>query len=471
MRLINRIYASTVLPWRDPLGYAGLSARLDKYQKMEGRTLAQNLEHQWEALQRMCIHAYETTPFYKHRFDSANVDPRALRSPADLKRLPVLTRRDIELNLDELWSRKYERSELREAATGGTTTTPVKLLRDPGVLLERNAVQASMNAWAGMFPGDKVFYLWGAMQDYAQAPSWKHELYERHVMRRVWAQTTLSNDGINREQLHLLNGFRPDVIYAYPTPLANLCEWIVRMGVRRHRPRAIICTAEALRPEQREVMQQAFEAPVFEHYGTRDFGMVGAECEAHSGLHIHPAAVYFEMSDLGSDDTGIQEIFVTDLLNHGMPMIRYQIGDCVLPAEAPCPCGRGFPLVRTFLGRTTDNFYLADGSIVRGVSIPRMIAGVSRGVRQVQVVQNAVDEFEFRYVPGEEFQASDLELMRHEGHIYFGKQANIVLREVDSIPRERSGKTRLCICRLTPEEKQGLLARTTAHNGSRSITD
>jgi phenylacetate-CoA ligase len=154
-----------------------------------------------------------------------------------------------------------------------------------------------------------------------------------------------------------------------------------------------------------------------------------------------------------------------------MPMIRYQIGDCILPAESPCSCGRGFPLVRAFLGRTTDNFYLADGSIVRGVSIPRMIAGVSRGIRQVQVIQHAINDFEFRYVPGAEFQASDLELMRHEGQIYFGKQASILLQAVDTIPRERSGKTRLCICKLTSEEKQELLTRSPAHNGSRSICD
>jgi phenylacetate-CoA ligase len=470
LRLVNRIY-SRALPLLDRASFAGLPARLRSYRRLEERSVEDNAAAQWEALQRICVHAYTTTPFYKQRFDAAGINPHRLQSPSDLSRLPLLTRSDIDTHLEDLWSRKFDRAQLSEAATGGTTTTPVKLLRNAGVVLERNAIQGRFNEWAGMFPGDKVFYLWGALQDYAQQPSLKHRLYERYVARRVWAQTTLSNDATNREQLRALDQFRPDVIYAYPTPLANLSEWIQAAGERCHRPRTIICTAEALRLEQRAVIEEVFGCKVFEHYGARDFGMIAAECEQHRGLHLHPAAAFVEFQEMGADEGEAHEIVVTDLLNLGMPMIRYQIGDCAVAATSKCTCGRGFPLVQSFLGRTTDNFYLADGSIVRGVSIPRMLAGVSRGIRQVQVIQNAVGEFEFRFVRGDTFQASDLELMRHEGRQYFGSQVQIRLEEVESIPRERSGKTRLCICKLTVEQKQQLSNAAETQRYSRSVSN
>src|SRR5205823_12639505 len=115
---------------------------------------------------------------------------------------------------------KQDIRDLKQSATGGTTDAPVPFYRDLESLREKTAVQVHFDSWAGYLPGDKVFYLWGARSDYAQNPSWRWRLYDRLLMRRVWAPTSLLNEEILESHRKSLNRLKPKVIYAYPTPLA-----------------------------------------------------------------------------------------------------------------------------------------------------------------------------------------------------------------------------------------------------------
>ena len=47
-------------------------------------------------------------------------------------------------------------------------------------------------------------------------------------------------------------------------------------------------------------------------------------------------------------------IVVTELVNFGMPVIRYEVGDRGVPSDRVCPCGRGLPLMESITGRTAD---------------------------------------------------------------------------------------------------------------------
>jgi phenylacetate-CoA ligase len=300
-----------------------------------------------------------------------------------------------------------------------------------------------------MWPGDKVFALWGAQQDLNPNPSWRWRFYDRYLMRRVWAPTSLMNPTVLESYRQLLNDFRPKVVYAYPTPLALFCEYLGDCGRPYHHPATAICTAEPLLLHQRQVIEQTLGCPVFEHYGTRDFGMVGAECEIHQGMHLNPAAVFVEFMPLqGAEEEGLHEILVTDLLNYGMPLIRYRINDCAVLAPDPCACERGFPLIKKIVGRTTDNFYLASGNVVPGVALTNRVIQVCPGLKKVQVIQNTMSDFHVRYVPGPDFSPSDLELLGSKLLVFFPDPLQWTFEEVAEIERERSGKTRFCISRV-----------------------
>jgi phenylacetate-coenzyme A ligase PaaK-like adenylate-forming protein len=443
---LNRAYIGLIQPVVNSDTHRGLGRRLRELERLERMSLEENDERQWRALLRLLKHAYETTPFYREQFERAGFEPSDIRSREDLERIPPITREDIRNRLDDLWSRRYQKESLKRAATGGTTDTPVPLLRSPECLKEKIAVQAHLDSWAGMWPGDKVFRLWGAEQDFDPHPSWRWRLYDRGLMRQVWAPTSLLNPSVLESYRQVLNKFRPKIVYAYPTPLTVFCEYLRDCGRPYHRPLSVICTAEPLLDTQRQIIEQTMGCRAFEHYGARDFGMVAAECEQHKGLHLHPAAVFVEFVPVaGAEVNGLHEILVTDLLNFGMPLIRYRVNDCTVPASRACACGRGFPLIQKIAGRTTDNFHLPSGSVVPGVALTNRVIQVCPGLRKIQVIQTAREAFHVRYVPGASFTNADLEQLSSKLKVFFPDELRWTFEEVREIHRERSGKTRFCI--------------------------
>jgi len=469
--LLNRAYMTAVQALlRDSRG-AGLGQRLKIHQSLERLTVEESRSRQWQALAQLLQHAYDSTPFYRARFEQAGLKPRDGCTAREFASLPPLTREQIRQNFDDLWSRKYKKEDLLSAATGGTTDTPVPLLRSPDCMPQKMAVQAHFDSWAGMWPGDKIFRLWGAQQDFSPNPSWRWRFYDRQVLRNVWAPTSLLNPEAFEKYRLLLNEFRPKIIYAYPTPLELFCEFLIASGRPYAKPMSAICTAEPLLDHQRKTIEQALGCPVFQHYGTRDFGMVGAECEAHEGLHFNPAAVLVEYVPVeGAEREGLFEILVTDLLNLGMPMIRYKINDCAVLAEKPCSCGRSFPLVRKIVGRTTDNFCLPDGSIVPGVALTNRVIQVCPGLRKLQVIQRTPMDFHVRYVAGAGFARADLDTLALKLNVFFPVPLRWAFEEVSEIEREKSGKTRFCISYVNRRAGSGQVQEE-GHDGQERVLE
>src|SRR5438105_10736800 len=85
------------------------------------------LEHQSEALGRLIAHAWRTVPFHRSRLEAAGVEPAR---PFDLtrwRRLPPLTRRDIQRAGDALDSTAAPAAYGRivTTTTSGSTGTPI----------------------------------------------------------------------------------------------------------------------------------------------------------------------------------------------------------------------------------------------------------------------------------------------------------------------------------------------------------
>jgi phenylacetate-CoA ligase len=448
--LLNWAYMQVVFPLFERASYSGFTARMRLLRKREYLTLEENLDLQFQNLLKLLTYAQKSSPFYRQRFAEAGLNADQIHEVADLKRIPPLTREDLRLHLGEIKSQEFRGEDLLPAATGGTTDTPVPIQRSRESLAWKSAVQWRFNSWAGMLPGDKVFYLWGARQDYSEHPSWRWRFYDRHLMRRVWAPTSLLNPEVFESHRKLLNELRPKVIYAYPTPLTLFCEFLREAGRPFHRPFSAICTAEPLLAEQRVLIEEVLQCKVFEHYGSREFGMIAGECEKHNGMHLNPAAAFLEFIPLqDSQMPQLHEILVTDLLNYGMPLIRYRINDCVLLGRKECVCGRGYPLVQHVIGRTGDVFELPNGDRVPGVAFTNRVLKVCPGLAKTQIIQESLDEFRIRYVPGPDFSVDDLDMLRANLRRFVPESVRWNFEEVKEIPREASGKTRFCISRVS----------------------
>lgn len=133
----------------------------------------------------------------------------------------------------------------------------------------------------------------------------------------------------------------------YPSRLSELATvWLALPdGVRRPRPRAVLCTGEVLYAHQRDVLARAFGAPVVDEYGCHETGIAGFTCPEASRLHLDDTRCLFEVRG--------EELVTTDLYNCTLPAVRYLSGDLISLERAPCPCGRP-GLTARVLGRTED---------------------------------------------------------------------------------------------------------------------
>src|SRR5207245_1302977 len=135
-------------------------------------------------------------------------------------------------------------------------------------------------------------------------------------------------------------------------------------------------------------------------YGSREFMLIGSECECHEGLHLTAENLLVEVLDDDGRPTPENKegnVVITDLYNYGMPFIRYANGDRAVAGWGTCSCGRGLPLLRKVVGRRLDMLQTPDGRLVPGEFFPHLLKDYP-AVRRFQVMQTQPDRIQLRVV-------------------------------------------------------------------------
>ena len=202
---------------------------------------------------------------------------------------------------------------------------------------------------------------------------------------------------------------------------------------------------------ERRVIEDVFHCRATDRYGCEEVGLIGCECEQHNGLHLNSDHVVVEFLKEDSTEAAPGEdgaIVVTDLINRGMPLIRYRVEDMGVPSARTCPCGRGLPLMERVTGRQADFLKRLDGSMVAGVSLVERTLTAIPGIEQMQLVQNELQHLCVNMVKDRGFDRAAEERLRNELRTVFGAGVTVEIREVSGLDQTRSGKYRFAICNV-----------------------
>jgi phenylacetate-CoA ligase len=243
---------------------------------------------------------------------------------------------------------------------------------------------------------------------------------------------------------------QPDILYGHAHSIYVLATYLRRSGIDL-RPRGIITTSMMLLEPERRVIEAVFQCPVTNRYGCEEVGLIASECEQRRGLHINADHVLIEF--LKEDGTQAQPgeeatIVATDLLNRGMPLIRYRLEDMGIPTDRRCGCGRGLPMMERITGRQADFLRRPDGSLVAGVSLIERTLTAIPGIEQMQLIQDELLRVRARVVQGSGFDQSSHERLREELQQVFGGETIIEIQAVGSLERTQAGKYRFAICNV-----------------------
>lgn len=259
------------------------------------------------------------------------------------EQFPVIDKAFANAHRDKLVNRGYNGKVVRKK-TGGSTGEP--FVYATGVEAQSYLWAAILLSWrvAGYRLGEPVAFIAGSA---LFGSGYKQKIYYKLMNVRMFSAFDMSAERLDAYAAGIAQG-RCRLLYGYASAIHQLALHLLRQPARpQFSLRGVVCTAEVLTPAMRATIEQAFGVPCYSQYGCNDAGVSAYECERRDGFHLITQRSYFEVLDGG-------RLVSTDLSNDAFFLPRYDTGDLVAMAEAPCACGRGFPLIQTVVGRAND---------------------------------------------------------------------------------------------------------------------
>jgi phenylacetate-CoA ligase len=202
------------------------------------------------------------------------------------------------------------------------------------------------------------------------------------------------------EIVRRLNEFQPAMFSGYASALGLLAQEQLE-GRLNIQPSIVISSAEPLSPEDRARITSAFGVPPRNNYGCSEGGVMAYECKL-GHMHLNADWIIFEPVDAANNPipTGqlSDKLFITNLANRVMPIIRYEMGDRVSLSPEMCSCGTTLPVLNVE-GRTDEVLRFTSSG---GQSIPVLplalwsVIKETPGVLKFQAIQTAPDELKIR---------------------------------------------------------------------------
>ncbi|WP_426100706.1 hypothetical protein [Massilia sp. TSP1-1-2] len=264
---------------------------------------------------------------------------------------PVIDKAFALANRERLRNRAYHGKLVRKK-TGGSTGEPFVYVT--GVRAQSYLWAAILLSWrvAGYRLGEPVAFLAGSALFGA---GYKQQLYYRLMNVHLFSAFDLASAQLDRYAAGIA---RCRLLYGYASAIHRLALHVLAGPARAHFSlRGVVCTAEVLSAAMRADIERAFGAPCYSQYGCNDAGVSAYECERRDGFHLVTERAFHEVLPDG-------RLIATDLANDAFFLPRYDTGDLVAMADTPCPCGRGFPLIKSVIGRANDLVHDSAGNTV-----------------------------------------------------------------------------------------------------------
>jgi phenylacetate-coenzyme A ligase PaaK-like adenylate-forming protein len=188
-----------------------------------------------------------------------------------------------------------------------------------------------------------------------------------------------------------LNKARPEVVVGFPSALHALAfEGLSgRLSIA---PKAFVGVGEPLLPEIRAALAATWDAQVHNWWGCSESGPVAISCGHGPGMHLSDDLVLVEPVDEAGRPVpaGVRaaKVYLTNLFNHALPLIRYELTDEVTLLDEQCPCGSAHRRIEDIQGRLDESFFYPGAGRVHP-HVFRSPLGRQRNVVEYQVVQTS----------------------------------------------------------------------------------
>lgn len=356
--------------------------------------------YQEKKLRRQLTYCYDTSEFYRKKFDDIGAKPQDIQTMEDLRKLPIFMVKDDERKSAEASLEKYGHpfglhlcapveDLYLTGTTSGTTGTPTFSYtfteKDINYVGRQLGHRLSLT---GVGKGDRVVFFF-ALGIYATTMTlWG--------LRKLGA---LPIDIDARAGTDLLLQFieltRPTYLACTPS-LADFlilrAPKVLNKSVEEFRLKGLLTTGEVgiAMPEIKNRLESAYGCRAWDYWSPCGNAM-GISCDSDEYMGLHGVAPdvctsYDDLVDpitkepVDSDvDGAVGEMVITSLEREACPAVKYAYGDVVQISTTECPAC-GFKGKRAKLIGRADDMLIVKGVNVYPVAIKNIVSGFAPAV-------------------------------------------------------------------------------------------
>jgi phenylacetate-CoA ligase len=333
-----------------------------------------DLHNQKQRLRQLLQHCKDYVPYYQTLLKGVNTEKI---TQTDLMSLvPTVTKADIKRDPDLFVSTRADHgSALRTANTSGSSGTPLSVrytdeARRLNYLFFQRALQlfgCHYRSRSTTFAG-RILY---------KSPGNHPDRYDFYNNTQYLSSYFIADDTV-KDYVSALNRWAPDFIDTYPSAILELIKLAQQQQLQfTFSPKCVLTSSETLTAEARTLIETVFNTKVIDQYGCTEMAISAVSIGESYFLDPMYALVEFQHSFESS-----YEIITTGLLNFGMPLLRYRIGDL---AEKLDNDPYSFTSIE---GRIDDVIITPEGKRI-GRMDP-VFKGVE-GIESAQIIQERID--------------------------------------------------------------------------------
>ena len=403
--------------------------------------------------------AKERSPWHAKRLEHVNADTI---TEADLEAIPTMTKDDLMLNWDEIVTDRCLSLDLVEHHLSSHDHHAYLLdeytaCASSGSSGRRGVFVYDLRGWAIANLSGSRHRIREQMESPDKYSGPRRLVYfgSHHPSHMSYAfRQTFGSHGVDGllllglyypiiEAVRRLNEFQPTHLMGYPTAIQLLARE-QKEGRLRISPRNITAAGEPLLREIREALTEAWGVQVSSFWGMSELGTTAYNTGWEPGLVLNDDLSIIEPVDNEGRPvlSGIRsdKIFVTNLFNHALPIIRLEVTDQITFLDTGDPRGSGHRMIAEVEGRRDEIFTYNEGKHIVHPHLFRSILGHELSIIEYQVRQTQ-NGAEINVVSPTQIEVPKLEHKIAEALSKIGIESpTVVIRIVDRIDRAATGK-------------------------------
>lgn len=404
------------------------------------------VRHRDRRVRKLVCFAASEAPYYREWFREHGMDPREIKTAADLAGLPVLEKATVIKDPERFRSESRRGRTAIKFTTSGTSGTPLTFYHDRRSILANMAFGEPERSAKAEFMVKPFGYSKLGISRTASTFTKVRAFCNDNTLVPMQPRSERLNITDPLEKvIDSIRRLKPSIISGYGSYLELLFRYIHERNIEIPLPQLIRYGSDGMTEPGRKLINEQFGLPVVASYNAVECFKIGFQCGQGPAYHLHEDLCHVRIAGEGGEtllagETG--SVIISNLVNRGTVLLNYRLGDVASLSEEPCTCGRTLRLLADLEGRAEDMLTLADGHFLH----PRAVWAVLRkaaGLLRYQLVQYEPERFELKLVTtGEEAYKNIVEQVSPEMKSLLGRATLIEIRRYEDLLPDRSGKFR-----------------------------